>query len=115
MCSCEKCCLGEFSTCLQSHDGASETNDVHEDEIAGLDEDDEQLNISDEQYEFVEPGSYIALLSAPNSFEQFIICEIKEKGIASKDMVDFYGHVIWGLPGKEGYIHEVQSYFLQET
>ena len=50
-------------------------------------------SIVDERYEFIEPGCYAALFSTPNSFEPFIVFEVRNKSIAKDDIVDFYGHI----------------------
>ena len=39
-------------------------------------------------------NSYIALHSAENSFEPFLVVYVKDKGVAGEDLIDFYGHVI---------------------
>ena len=63
-------------------------------ELAEMGEDDEDFDTSEERFTFVEPDTYVSLLSAPNSFELFIVCEFKEKLIANEDLCDFYGHII---------------------
>ena len=69
--------------------------DEFEEEIAReIDELDEIENMSDEKYNIIEPGSHVALFSASNSFELFIVCKITDKSIAEDDLKDFYGHVI---------------------
>ena len=98
ICSCEMCSVGEFIKCLVSDEKTiDETDrvDEFEEEIAReIDELDEIENMSDEKYNIIEPGSHVALFSASNSFELFIVCKITDKSIAEDDLKDFYGHVI---------------------
>ena len=91
ICSCEECCLGNFELCIQ--DVEVHHYELDDDELDNLDEMDLVPSIVDERYEFIEPGSYAALFSTPNSFEPFIMFEVRNKSIAKDDIVDFYGHI----------------------
>ena len=99
MWNCESCLFGDFGMCKL--DGDCERVDVveYDEEIDCLDDDndddDEGHNShSENMFTFVEEGSFIALYSTPNSFENFLICKVKNKGIADEDLVDFYGHIV---------------------
>ena len=112
ICSCEQCRVGKFDLCLK--DIISVVYVEEESELDGLDEDNDQdaddhEGSTDERYEFVEVGCYIGLFSAPNSFEPFIVCEVKAKGVAEDDYVDFYGHVV-----KKG-DHFITAVYLEES
>ena len=56
--------------------------------------DDDGDNFGKEAFLMIEPGSFVALYSAENSLENFILCCIDSKSTAESDIEDSYGHVI---------------------
>ena len=91
ICSCKQCSLGNIHHCSMVEQRSDVEVEDRDDELCDIDED---ADVSDNNFEFVEPGTYIGLFSLPNSFEPFIACQVIDKGIAEEDAVDFNGHVV---------------------
>ena len=53
--------------CGQSTNNITSIDEI-DSKLAKMDDDDEDIDTSEERFIFVEPGTYVAFLSAPNSF-----------------------------------------------
>ena len=62
-------------------------------EEAEYENEDWSLN-QDPVFELMEPGTFVAVRSSTNAFEPFYLIEIVDKGIASYNITDSYGHMI---------------------
>ena len=45
-------------------------------------------------FELLKPGNFVGLRSPQKSIEMFFICEVIDKGVASENLTDAYGHRI---------------------
>ena len=73
VCSCERCNFGQFNKCVVNTGEESLNLDDVEEDVEDIEENGEVANSYDDRYEMVVPGTYVALLSHPNSLELFII------------------------------------------
>ena len=101
LCFCSSCQLGKFKECEEvvKDDETVQNTDVlifsDNDKDNGLNFlDDDGDNFGKEAFLMIEAGSLVALYSAENSLENFILCRIDSKSTAESDIEDSYGHVI---------------------
>ena len=77
MSNCESCIYGDFKNGKVDEWRRTEMLEIGK-EIGAFDNDEEQEDnsYSDNLFEFVTDGSFVALYSAPNSLENFLVCEV---------------------------------------
>ena len=108
VCSCPECLKGKFAKC--SFEAGTYFTECSDDEFSELNSDEEienddlcceNENVTEENeiradcvVDVLQPCSYVALYSPPESFELFYLCYVIESGIVSESMCDDYNHVI---------------------
>ena len=108
ICSCPECLKGKFAKC-SFEAGKAYFTECSDDEFSDLNSDEEienddlcceNENVMENEIradcvvDVVQPCSYVALYSPPESFESFYLCYVIESGITSESMCDDYNHVI---------------------
>ena len=84
-------------------------------EEAEYENEDWSLN-QDTVFELIEPGTFVAVRSSTNAFEPFYLIEIVDKGIASYNITDSYGHMILKCERyAEGIYLEKQTDFIRNS
>ena len=101
LCFCSSCQLGKFKECQEvvKDDETVQNTDVLIFSDNDKDNDlnflyDDGDNFGKEAFLMIKPGSFVALYSAENSLENFILCRTDSKSTAESDIEDSYGHVI---------------------
>ena len=103
ICSCPECLKGKFAKCSFKA-GKAYFTECSDDEFSELNSDEEienddlcceNENVTEKNevradcvVDVVQPCSYVALYSPPESFELFYLCYVIESGIASESMCD---------------------------
>ena len=104
MCSCYCCKQEQFEGCVGKLGDHLADDDLVNDELDLLD-----APIDPEMFTLIIDGSYVALYSAPKSWELFYLLKVVRKTVADNDKVDIYGHTI------QNWYEYTEGYYLEKA